>query len=90
MNYTLHMAISNSCQHLIKKLLHFDGFHSSSTEAVHIGSKIFVKILEDEIKLLLINYNIFQSESIKLYVTTFLWSISLRREISRIEVEGNP
>ena len=89
-NYPLHVAISYSRQHLIKKLLHFDRLHCSSTQTVHIGPQIFVKVLEDEIKLFLINDHIFQSEWNKVYVTTFLWSISLRREIYLMEVEGNP
>lgn len=81
MDDTLHVAIRDSCQHLIKEFLDFDRFHSSSTETVHIGSEIFVQVLKNEIELLLVNNNIFESGSRKQYVTTFLWSIYRRSEI---------
>ena len=60
-NDSLCMAISNSCEHLIKELFDFDRFHEFGSECFKVCFEIFVEVFENEVKLFLINDNVFQS-----------------------------
>lgn len=59
MDDSFHVAIRDSGQHLIKEFFNLDAFHVLVAKIFHVGTKILVKVLENQVQLFLINDHIF-------------------------------
>lgn len=60
MDDPLHVAVGNSSQHLVQEFLDLDGLHGLAAQTLHVGPQILVEILENEVKLLLVDDYVLQ------------------------------
>ena len=64
MDNSFHVAIGNSWQHLVQKFLYFLGLHLLASQTFEVIFQVLVQILEYQVKLFLVDNDIFQPTSL--------------------------